>query len=176
MTLRDPALLEEVAVILSPKPKTSITAYIALGANLGDRSKTLRQALVLLDSTNGVKVKAVSSFLENPAVGGPADSPPFLNAAAGIETTLSARALLNHLLEIERQLGRERREKWGPRPIDLDILIYGNAKISEQDLIVPHPRLHERRFVLQPMGELAPGLVVPGLDRSIRELLENLQN
>ncbi|HET6249701.1 MAG TPA: 2-amino-4-hydroxy-6-hydroxymethyldihydropteridine diphosphokinase [Tepidisphaeraceae bacterium] len=153
-----------------------ITAFIALGANLGDRSKTLRQALVRLDETPGVRVKAVSSFLENPAVGGPENSPAFLNAVAEIHTTLSARELLSRLLEIERSLGRQRREKWGPRTIDLDIILYGDLEIAEDDLAVPHPRMGERRFVLQPLCELAPDLVVPGAALTVRELLEGLKN
>jgi len=151
-----------------------VTTYIALGANLGDRAQNLRDALKQLDAISAVRVVAVSSFLENPAVGGPADSPPFLNAAAEVSTMLSAANLLERLLQIERALGRERREKWGPRTIDLDLLLYGNEVIDTQDLIVPHPRLHERRFVLQPLAEIAPNLLVPGVNRTVSELLRAL--
>src|SRR4051812_964626 len=100
-----------------------VTAYIALGANLGDRAQTIRSALAALAQTEGVEVLRVSTLLENPAVGGPSNSPDFLNAAAEIRTTLDAHALLDRLLTIERSLGRDRREKWSPRTIDLDLLL-----------------------------------------------------
>jgi len=153
---------------------TVVKAYIALGANLGDRARNLRDALALISASPGSTLTAVSSFLENPAVGGPPDSPAFLNAVAEIETSLSAHEVLSRLLQIERALGRERREKWGPRTIDLDLLLYGNDVISADDLVIPHPRLHERRFVLQPLAEIAPDLIVPGLNRTVRELLRSL--
>jgi 2-amino-4-hydroxy-6-hydroxymethyldihydropteridine diphosphokinase len=148
------------------------TAYIALGANLGDREQNLRAALDLLSATPGVRVTRVSSFLENPAVGGPPGSPPFLNAAAELETTLEPRRLLARLLEIEQTLGRRRREKWGPRPIDLDLLLYGDQVIDVPDLKVPHPLMHERRFVLQPLAEIAPRAVHPIFWRRIDTLLD----
>jgi 2-amino-4-hydroxy-6-hydroxymethyldihydropteridine diphosphokinase len=151
-----------------------VTAYIALGANLGDRSANLRAALVNLDCTEGISVKAISGFLENPAVGGPSDSPAFLNAVAEVVTSLSAREFLARLLEIERSLGRERRDKWGPRTIDLDILLYGDSIIREQDLVVPHPRMQERRFVLRPLAELAPKLAIPGITETVGELLAKM--
>ncbi|MEA2710846.1 MAG: hypothetical protein QOF78_3447 [Phycisphaerales bacterium] len=146
------------------------TAYIALGANLGDRRGNIDAALDRLRATPGVRVTKVSSLLENPAVGGPADSPPFLNAAAEIETTLAPRALLDALLDIERQLGRERREKWGPRTIDLDLLLYGEQILDEPHLKIPHPLLHERRFVLDPLKELAPRAFHPILKKRIADL------
>src|SRR5882757_6696451 len=99
-------------------------AYIALGANLGDRQENIRAAIEKLAQTAGIKVAKVSGLIENPAVGGPADSPPFLNGAAELQTSLSAPGLLARLLEIEREIGRVRREKWGPRAIDLDLLLY----------------------------------------------------
>ena len=150
------------------------TAYIALGSNLGDREKTLRAALDALDQTAGIRVTAVSSFLENPAVGGPADSPVFLNAAAEIQTVLDARAFLDQLLRIERSLGRCRGEKWGPRTIDLDLLLFGDLIIHDPGLIVPHPLMHQRRFVLEPLAEIAPGMQHPVLKKTIRQLLESL--
>ncbi|MEA2736440.1 MAG: hypothetical protein QOE14_2891 [Humisphaera sp.] len=146
------------------------TAYIALGANLGDRRGNIDAALDRLRATPGVRVTKVSSLLENPAIGGPADSPPFLNAAAEIETTLAPRALLDALLDIERQLGRERREKWGPRTIDLDLLLYGEQILDEPHLKIPHPLLHERRFVLDPLKELAPRAFHPVLKKRIADL------
>src|SRR5438067_12913809 len=117
------------------RPTPAVTAYIALGANLGDRVGTMRAALAQLGETPRVVLGNVSSFLENPAVGGPAGSPAFLNAAAELRTELPARDLLHRLLAIERALGRERREKWGPRKIDLDLLLYGDQIIHEPDLV-----------------------------------------
>jgi 2-amino-4-hydroxy-6-hydroxymethyldihydropteridine diphosphokinase len=145
-----------------------------LGANLGDREQNIRSALSLLKQTDGITVVRVSSLLENPAVGGPPDSPPFLNAAAELKTTLGSHALLHRLMEIERQLGRVHRHRWEPRPIDLDLLLYGDHIISSQELVVPHPLMHERRFVLQPLGEIAPEAVHPVLQMTISGLLEDL--
>lgn len=132
------------------------TAYIGLGSNLGDREATIQAAIAALPG-----VVAVSRLRET-APFGVLDQPPFLNGAAVIETTLSPRELLDKLLAIERELGRERRERWGPRTIDLDLLLYGDAVVDEPGLTVPHPRLQERRFALEPLHELDPELVVPG--------------
>jgi 2-amino-4-hydroxy-6-hydroxymethyldihydropteridine diphosphokinase len=151
-----------------------VTAYIALGANLGDREQNLRVALRELNATPGCEVVRVSDFLENAAVGGPSDSPPFLNAAAELSTTLDPHPLLERLLEIEKMLGRDRREKWFPRTVDLDLLLYGNQIINTPDLTVPHPLMHTRRFVLQPLAEIAPNLVHPTLHLPIHQLLLDL--
>jgi 2-amino-4-hydroxy-6-hydroxymethyldihydropteridine diphosphokinase len=151
-----------------------VTAYIALGANLGPREQNLRSALSALTQTPACEVILVSSFLENPAVGGPADSPPFLNAAAELRTTLDPHPLLNRLLEIEKTLGRDRREKWSPRTIDLDLLLYADQIIDDPDLKVPHPLMHTRRFVLQPLSEIAPNALHPTLGISIHQLLLDL--
>ena len=148
----------------------STFAYVALGANLGDRRASIERAIDLLRNTPGVTVTKISSLREYAAVGGPAGSPPFLNAAAEIQATLSPRALLARLLDIERQLGRQRREKWGPRTIDLDLLLYGERIIHEPDLRVPHPLMHQRRFVLEPLREIAPDAFHPVLQRRIAEL------
>jgi len=153
---------------------SAVTAYIALGANLGDRAANLRRALELLRESPGVDVIRVSSLIENPAVGGPANSPAFLNGAAEIRTTLSARALLDRLLEVEKQLGRVRSEKWSPRTIDLDLLLYGSQIINEPGLTVPHPLMHQRRFVLEPLSEIAPNVVHPVFNRTITDLLKSL--
>lgn len=152
-----------------------ITAYVALGANLGDRRANIESALASLRATPGIRVTQVSSFLDNPAVGGPAGSPPFLNAAAELRTTLAPRELLEALLDIERRHGRERQEKWGPRTIDLDLLLYGDRVIDEHPpdrphLRVPHPLMHQRRFVLDPLKEIASEAVHPVLNKRIAEL------
>ena len=149
-------------------------AVLSLGANLGDRAATIREALRLLAEDIDVAVTRVSRFIENPAVGGPADSPSFLNAAAEISTTLSPRELLQRLLTTERRLGRERRQRWAPRTIDLDLLLYEDCMIDEPDLIIPHPLMHERRFVLEPLAEIAPNAIHPVLHTPVTKLLERL--
>jgi 2-amino-4-hydroxy-6-hydroxymethyldihydropteridine diphosphokinase len=137
-------------------------AYVGLGANLGEREGALRAALAALDETEGVEVAAVSTFRETDPVDY-LDQPRFLNAAAALETTLAPRELLDALLEVERSLGRTREgPRFGPRTIDLDLLLYGDEAFDEPGLTVPHPRLHERAFVLEPLAELDPALVVPG--------------
>jgi 2-amino-4-hydroxy-6-hydroxymethyldihydropteridine diphosphokinase len=148
-----------------------LTAYLGLGSNIGDREHSLRTALAKIAKTPAIELVSHSTFLENPAVGGPEDSPPFLNAAAEIRTTLGAHALLHQLMEIERSMGRSRREKWAPRNIDLDLLLFGDHIISSDDLLVPHPLMHERRFVLQPLAEIAPDMVHPTLQMTIAGLL-----
>jgi 2-amino-4-hydroxy-6-hydroxymethyldihydropteridine diphosphokinase len=134
-------------------------AYIGLGSNLGERKGNLRAALARLAELGDVRA---SSFRETDPVG-VTDQPRFLNAAAELSTDLSARELLDALLAIERDLGRDRslEERWGPRTLDLDLLVYGDQAIDEPGLTVPHPRLAERLFVLEPLDELAPGLVLP---------------
>jgi 2-amino-4-hydroxy-6-hydroxymethyldihydropteridine diphosphokinase len=144
--------------------------YVGLGSNLGDREETLRRALELL--AEQVDVVAVSTLRDTDPVG-MVDQPRFLNGAALVETELPPRELLGVLLGIERELGRERLERWGPRTIDLDLLLFGAEAVSEPGLRVPHPRLHERRFVLEPLAELDPALVVPGRG-PVRELLAGL--
>ncbi|MGH3136866.1 MAG: 2-amino-4-hydroxy-6-hydroxymethyldihydropteridine diphosphokinase [Gaiellaceae bacterium] len=136
-------------------------AYVGLGANLGNREETLEHAVALLEAAVRVDVIAVSELRETDPVG-VVDQPRFLNGAAAVETTLSARELLDTLLAIERSLGRVRVERWGPRTVDLDLLVYGDEIVDEPGLRVPHPRLHERRFALEPLVELDPELVIPG--------------
>lgn len=148
-----------------------VTAYVALGANLGDRERALRAAVDALAAEPGVEVLAVSRLRETEPVG-VVDQPRFLNGAAALATTRSARELLGLLLAVERRFGRVREgaPEHGPRTLDLDLLVYGDERIDEPGLRVPHPRLHERRFVLEPLVEVAPGLVVPGRGR-VEELL-----
>ena len=137
-------------------------AYVGLGANLGDRADTLARALVLLGEQPSIELVAVSSFRETEPVGY-LEQPRFLNAAAAIETSLEPQALLAALLEIERELGRTREgPRYGPRTVDLDLLLVEGVLLDEPGLTLPHPRLHERAFVLEPLVELDPGIVVPG--------------
>ncbi|HET8968789.1 MAG TPA: 2-amino-4-hydroxy-6-hydroxymethyldihydropteridine diphosphokinase [Gaiellaceae bacterium] len=136
-------------------------AYVGVGANVGQREETLRRAVELLREADGVDVLAVSQLRETEPVG-VVDQPPFLNGAVAIETARTPRDLLDLLLEIERSLGRVRAERWGPRTIDLDLLVYGDEIVDEPGLRVPHPRLHERRFALEPLAELQPDVEVPG--------------
>jgi 2-amino-4-hydroxy-6-hydroxymethyldihydropteridine diphosphokinase len=147
-----------------------VIAYVGLGSNLGDREATLREAVRLLAELDGVEVRAVSSLRETDPVG-KLDQPRFVNAAVALETSLPARELLDRLLEVERALGRDRsvEERWGPRTIDLDLLLYGEETIDVPGLQVPHPRLAERAFVLEPLLELAPELRLPD-GRPLRDL------
>ena len=137
-------------------------AYVGLGANLGDRECALQAAVGALSAEQGIEVVAVSTLRETEPVG-VVEQPPYLNGAAELETTLTARELLDRLLAVEQRFGRVRVPgEHGPRTVDLDLLLYGDEEIDEPGLTVPHPRLHERRFVLEPLAELAPGLAVPG--------------
>lgn len=137
-------------------------AFVGLGANLGDREQTLGAAVDALAAEPGIEVVAVSTLRETEPVG-VGDQPRFLNGAAELETTLTARELLDRLLGIEQRFGRVRSPgEHCPRTLDLDLLLYADEVIDEPGLAVPHPRLHERRFVLEPLAELAPSLLVPG--------------
>jgi 2-amino-4-hydroxy-6-hydroxymethyldihydropteridine diphosphokinase len=148
-------------------------AFVGLGANLGDREQTLRRAVELLGAEEGVDVVAVSALRETDPVG-LVDQPRFLNGVAEIETRLAPRELLETLLRLERELGRVRDGvRWGPRTVDLDLLVYGDEEIDEPGLHVPHPRLHERRFALEPLAELDSELVIPGRG-TVSDLLTGL--
>jgi 2-amino-4-hydroxy-6-hydroxymethyldihydropteridine diphosphokinase len=152
----------------------AIRAFVAIGSNLGDRHAIIEQAVAALAAAPGIQLICLSKLHEYAAVGGPPDSPPFLNAAAELSTTLSAPALLRHLLAVEHQLGRQRRLKWEPRIIDLDLLLYGFSIIATQDLVIPHPLMHERRFVLEPLAEIAPDALHPTLQMTAGGLLDAL--
>jgi 2-amino-4-hydroxy-6-hydroxymethyldihydropteridine diphosphokinase len=147
------------------------TAYVALGSNLGDRRDFLDRALQLLREHPHVTVTNVSSYHETEPVGGPAGQGHYLNAAAAVQTDLSAPALLRLLLDVENQLGRVRQERFGPRTIDLDLLLYGETTGEDAELTLPHPRMHERLFVLRPLAEIAPRARHPHLGLTVRELL-----
>jgi 2-amino-4-hydroxy-6-hydroxymethyldihydropteridine diphosphokinase len=143
--------------------------YVGLGANLGDREAAIRRAVELLGAQR-------LSTLRETEPWGYADQPRFVNAVAELETEEEPRALLERLFAIERELGRVRQgPRYGPRTIDLDLLLYGDLELDEPGLAVPHPRLHEREFVLEPLAELAPELVVPGRG-PVKALLSRLQS
>ena len=148
-------------------------AYVGLGANLGAREEILRHAIALLGEREEVEVVAVSTLRETEPVG-LVRQPRFVNGAVALQTTLDPRQLLTALLAIEQELGRVRDGKrWGPRTVDLDLLVYGDEVVEEPGLRVPHPRLAERRFALEPLAELDPALVIPGRGR-VSELLAAL--
>jgi 2-amino-4-hydroxy-6-hydroxymethyldihydropteridine diphosphokinase len=149
------------------------TAFVGIGSNLGDRESHLRRALDLLAAEDGIEVVAVSGLRETEPVG-PVEQGPFLNGAVQVSTELPSRELLERLLDVEQRLGRVRVERFGPRTIDLDLLVYGDEVVEEPGLTLPHPRLHERRFALEPLAELAPALVVPGRGR-VSDLLAKLE-
>ncbi|MFG0274597.1 MAG: 2-amino-4-hydroxy-6-hydroxymethyldihydropteridine diphosphokinase, partial [Phycisphaerales bacterium] len=161
-----------------PDPQQPVHACIALGANLGDRDATIHRALDAIGRTPGVRVLRVSALHQTDAVtlpGAPAQ-PAYRNGAAVIETTLDAGDLLESLLSIERALGRDRTgaDRWSARTIDLDLLFYADRIIDEPGLRVPHPRLHERRFVLAPLAEVAPDWRHPERNQTVRAMLQAL--
>jgi len=136
-------------------------AFLCLGGNLGDPAATMAAALRMLDDHAGVSVVRASALYRTPPWG-KTDQPDFLNAVAEIETGLAAHALLELCLDTERELKRERFERWGPRVIDIDILVYDDERIADESLQIPHPRMLERAFVLMPLAEIAPGLMLDG--------------
>lgn len=153
--------------------RAPVIAYVGLGANLGDPRQQLREALKRLNAADEVEVVRVSSFYRNPPLG-PADQPWYVNAAARLRTRLSAEELLRLLQQVEAAMGRVRGPRWGPRPIDLDLLLYNGEVIFTPNLVVPHPEMHRRAFVLAPLAEIAPQAWHPVLKKSARELLSEL--
>jgi 2-amino-4-hydroxy-6-hydroxymethyldihydropteridine diphosphokinase len=152
----------------------SSLALIGLGSNQGDRRALLEGAIAALTATPGVAVREVSSFHQTDPIGGPSGQTKYLNAAAVIETTLDPIALLQVLQEIETRFGRVRTVRHGERTLDLDLLLFDDRIIDTPELIVPHPRYSERRFVLGPLAEIAPAAVDPITKRTIAELLADL--
>lgn len=142
--------------------RNKVIAYLGLGGNIGDPRSAMSTALRILDDSATVSVQAVSSLYRTPPWG-LVDQPDFLNAVARIETELSPRGLLDACLSAERVLKRVRNERWGPRAIDIDVLVYGDALVSEEGLSIPHPRIAERAFVLVPLLEIAPKLIIGGV-------------
>jgi 2-amino-4-hydroxy-6-hydroxymethyldihydropteridine diphosphokinase len=155
-----------------------VAAALALGSNVGDRRAHIEAALAALGRVPGVKLVARGPMIENPAVGKRGVDPggAYVNSACVVQTTLDAHQLMGRLHHIERDHGRERtaEQAWGPRTLDIDLLMYGDEVIQDAGLVVPHPRMHERRFVLEPLAAIAPGWVVAGLGKSVRELLRGL--
>jgi len=152
--------------------EAGVVSALGLGGNVGDVAAAFVEALARLGSAQGVNLATWSSVFRTPPWG-KLDQPDFLNMAALVETTLPARALLALCLDVERGLGRQRRERWGPRLIDIDVLTYGEATIEEPDLKAPHPRLTERAFALAPLAQIAPRVMVGG--RTVAEWLTRVE-
>ena len=148
------------------------TAYVGLGSNLGSKAGNLQAALNKLAQLPTIHITQVSSLYETAPVG-VTEQPEFVNAVAALETPLSALDLLGVLLHLENKMGRVRTFRWGPRVIDLDLLLYGDAQITLPNLTVPHPRLRERAFVLTPLAEIAPDLALPGSSETAAELAKH---
>jgi 2-amino-4-hydroxy-6-hydroxymethyldihydropteridine diphosphokinase len=153
--------------------RAPVIAYVGLGANLGDPPRQLREALARLDAADEVEVTRVSAFYRTPPLG-PAGQPWYVNAAARVRTRLGPEELLRLLHRVETDLGRVRGERWGPRIIDLDLLLYNGEVIFAPDLVVPHPEMHRRSFVLAPLAAIAPRAWHPVLHKSAAELLAEL--
>jgi 2-amino-4-hydroxy-6-hydroxymethyldihydropteridine diphosphokinase len=150
------------------------TCLIALGSNLGDRRQLLDEAVARLGRQAGIELTAQSAWVETHPTGGPPDQPAFLNGAVLVRTSLAPEGLLAALQQIEDLLGRQRSLRWGPRTIDLDLLLYDQLTLAAPGLVVPHPRMAWRRFVLEPAGQIAAHMLHPGTGWTIAQLLENL--
>ena len=158
----------------APMPVTPVIAYLSLGSNVGDRLENLRKAFRPLCQA-GIALRRTSSVYETEPVDNP-DQGWFLNCVAEIATTLEPLPLLRKLQQIEAQLGRERTVAKGPRTLDIDILVYGDLVLESEDLTLPHPRMLQRRFVLEPLRELAPTLLIPGAGNNVEEAFSDLRD
>jgi 2-amino-4-hydroxy-6-hydroxymethyldihydropteridine diphosphokinase len=157
----------------SIEPSPIFETYIGLGSNLGDKRQNIEKAIELLNETPKVKVCRVSNFYETAPVGYEAQ-PDFLNAAAKVETTLTPQEFLEVCQDIEGRLKRVKSIRWGPRTIDIDILIYGDLILKTEDLTIPHPEMHKREFVLKPLSDIAPEAVHPVSGKTIEQLYNGL--
>lgn len=160
-------------ISVQPAPQTPVIAAIALGSNLGDRELHLSTAISYMGVLPTTRVIATSSIFETAPVG-PQDQGHFLNMAVALQTTLPPRDLLRALLAIETAQGRVRSQRWGPRTLDLDILLYGDTIVSEPGLSIPHPHLAQRRFVLEPLAEILPHAIIPSLGITVSQTLSLL--
>ena len=156
-------------------PGAKVSVLLGLGSNLGGRREFIERAVRLIDEIEGVELKNLSSLIETEPVGGPPQG-RYLNGAAELETALEPRDLLSRLQEVETELGRVRKVLNGPRNIDLDILLFGDLVVEVGNLVLPHPRMCERAFVLEPLNEIAPGRVHPVKRKSVEELLGELRS
>ena len=150
-------------------------AYIGFGSNIGDRLAHIQNAIHVLSKTEGITLQKISSVYKTAPVGYEAQA-EFLNGVAAIQTSLSPLSLLHTLKDIETEVGRQHRIRWGPREIDLDILIYGDLCLQTEKLVIPHPEMHLRRFVLVPLAEIAPDVVHPVFQETVQTLLERLED
>lgn len=168
--------MEKNGVDVPGGPESPIMAYLGIGGNLGDVRRTFSGALEALNKTEGIAITGLSPLYATPPMGGPEGQPTFLNAVIEIETRLDAWELLHRQLRIESDFARVRTIRWGPRTLDLDLLLYGPTALIDNppQLVVPHPRLVERAFVLVPLTTLAPALIVPGTGHSVAELRDVL--
>lgn len=148
--------------------------YLGIGTNIGDRLSNIKQALQLLEKVDGVIVERISSIYETEPVGY-REQPFFFNLVSQIRTQLPPKQLLKETQQIEQQLKRVRTVRWGPRTIDIDILLFGDCIIHQPDLIIPHPRMLQRSFVLIPLEELAPELIIPGTEQTVSQWNERLE-
>ena len=161
--------------MLLSTPNSMHLAYIGFGSNIGDRLVHIQNAIQTLSKTEGITLQKISSLYKTDPVGYEAQA-QFLNGVAAIQTSLSPLSLLHTLKDIETAIGRQHRIRWGPREIDLDILIYGDLCLRTEKLILPHPEMHLRSFVLVPLAEIAPDLVHPVFQVSIQTLLNHFED
>ena len=161
--------------MLLPTANSMPSVYIGFGSNIGDRLAHIQNAIHALSKTEGITLEKISSVYKTDPVGYEAQA-QFLNGVAAIQTHLPPLSLLHTLKNIETAIGRQHRIHWGPREIDLDILIYGDLCLQTEKLVIPHPEMHRRRFVLAPLAEIAPDIVHPVFQETVQTLLEHLED